>query len=88
MDIKPIRILPGSPWENGYNEGFNGTLRREVLDAEWFATTRQAQVVTDVWLKQYNETRPHEALGMRPPVRETTWREREKVAQQRGLYDL
>ena len=45
--------------------------RREVLDAEWFATTRQAQVVINIWLKQYNESRPHEALGMRPPVPET-----------------
>ena len=71
IGIEPIRILPGSPWENGYNERFNGTLRREVLDAEWFATTRQAQVVIEIWLKQYNEVRPHEALGMRPPVPET-----------------
>ena len=34
VGIKPIRIYPGSPWENGYNERFNGTLRREVLEAE------------------------------------------------------
>ncbi len=71
LGTEPIRILPGAPWENGYNERFNGTLRREVLDAEWFATTRQAQVVIDIWLKQYNEIRPHAALGMRPPVPET-----------------
>lgn len=37
VGIEPIRIYPGSPWENGYNERFNGTLRREVLNAEWFA---------------------------------------------------
>ena len=43
--IKPIQIYPGSPWENGYNERFNGTLRREVLNAEWFSTIRQAQAV-------------------------------------------
>ena len=43
----------------------------EVLDAEWFATTRQAQTVITIWLKQYNQVRPHEALGMRPPVPET-----------------
>ena len=71
LGMKPIHILPGSPWENGYNERFNGTLRREVLDAEWFATTRQAQVVIDTWVRQYNQIRPHEALGMRPPVPET-----------------
>lgn len=71
IGIEPIRILPGSPWENGYNECFNGTLRREVLNAEWFATTRQAQTVINAGLRQYNWIRPHEALGMRPPVPET-----------------
>jgi transposase InsO family protein len=56
---------------NGYNERFNGTLRREVLNAEWFATTRQAQTVINQWLRQYNRIRPHHALGMRTPVPET-----------------
>ena len=74
VGVKPIRIYPGSPWENGYNERFNGTLRREVLNAEWFATTKQAQIVIDCWLKQYNHTRPHQALNMRPPVPETLLR--------------
>lgn len=53
IGIEPIRIYPGSPWENGYSERFNrlprtrsgGTLRAELLNAEWFATTRQAQTV-------------------------------------------
>jgi transposase InsO family protein len=71
VGIEPIRIFPGSPWENGYNERFNGTLRREVLNAEWFATTQQAQVVIDVWRRQYNRVRPHQSLRMRPPVPET-----------------
>jgi len=71
VGIKPIRIYPGSPWENGYNERFNGTLRREVLNAEWFTTTKQAQIVINHWLRQYNHTRPHQALNMRPPVPET-----------------
>ena len=71
VGIQPIRIYPGSPWENGYNERFNGTLRREVLNAEWFATTRQAQTVIDIWLRQYNHIRPHHALGMQAPVPET-----------------
>ncbi len=69
--IKPIQIYPGSPWENGYNERFNGTLRREVLNAEWFATIKQAETVINCWLKQYNHIRPHQALNMRPPVPET-----------------
>ena len=71
VSIMPIRIYPDSPRENGYNERFNGTLRREVLDAKWFATTRQAQTVINQWLRQYNRIRPHHALSMRPPAPET-----------------
>lgn len=71
VGIKPIHIYPGSPWENGYNERFNGTLRREVLNAEWFASIDQAQTVINQWLRQYNHIRPHQALNMRPPVPET-----------------
>ena len=66
--IAPIRIYPGSPWENGYNERFNGTLRDELLDAEWFATTRHAQTAINAWMREYNHVRPHQALGMRPPA--------------------
>ena len=54
-----------------HNERFNGTLRREVLNAEWFSSIRQAKTVIGVWLKQYNHIRPHQALNMRPPVPET-----------------
>jgi putative transposase len=71
VGIEPINIFPGSPWENGYNERFNGTLRREVLNREWFASIRQAQVAINQWLRQYNHIRPHHALGMRTPVPET-----------------
>ena len=71
VGIKPIRIYPGSPWENGYNERFNGTLRREVLYAEWFTSIKQAQIVIETWLKQYNHIRPHQSLNMRPLVPET-----------------
>jgi len=66
-----LKIYPGSPWENGYNERFNGTLRREVLNAEWFATTELAQIAINGWLREYNHTRPHQALKMRQPVPET-----------------
>jgi transposase InsO family protein len=71
VGIKPIRIHPGSPWENGYNERFNGTLRREVLNAEWLGTTRQAQTVINQWLRQYNQIGSHQALRTRPPAPET-----------------
>jgi transposase InsO family protein len=71
VGVEPINIFPGSPWENGYNERFNGTLRREVLNREWFASIRQAQIAINQWLRQYNHIRPHHALGMRTPVPET-----------------
>lgn len=71
VGVKPIQIYPGSPWENGYNERFNGTLRREVLNSEWFHSIKQAQVAINVWLREYNHIRPHHALAMRPPVPET-----------------
>lgn len=74
VGIKPIQIFPGSSWENGYNERFNGTLRREVLNAEWFTSIVQARVVITQCLRQYNHTRPHQALNMRPPVPETLHR--------------
>ena len=58
--------------ENGYNDRFNGTLCWEVLNAEWFTTTKQAQVVINYWFNQYNHTRSHQALNMRSPVPETS----------------
>ena len=71
VGISPIRIYPGSPWENGYNERFNGTLRHEVLNTEWFITLDQARTVIGKWLRQYNRIRPHQALNMRPPAPKT-----------------
>ncbi len=72
VGITSIQIYPGSPWENGYNERFNSTLCREILNAEWFATARQAQTVINQWLRRYNHVRPHHALRLRPPVPETS----------------
>ena len=66
-----MQIYPGLPWENGYNERFNGTLRKEVLKAEWFLTAKHAQLAINAWIKQYNQIRPHHALAMRPPAPET-----------------
>jgi len=48
VGIKPIQIYPGSPWENGFNERFNGTLRTEVLNVEWFHSIKQAQVAINI----------------------------------------
>ena len=71
VHVKPIYIYPGSPWENGYNERFNGTLRHEVLDPEVFYSLDEAQSVIAQWVHQYNHIRPHQSLDNRPPVPET-----------------
>jgi len=71
VGIKPIRIYPASPWENGYNERVNGTLRQEILDAEWFVTTKQAQTANNISLTRYNHIHLHQALNMKPPVPQT-----------------
>ncbi len=62
VDIKPIQLYLGSPWENGYNERFNGTLRNEVLNAEWFTSIAKAQTVINMWLKEYNHIQPYQSL--------------------------
>jgi len=62
--------VTGSPWENGYNESFNGKLRDELLNGEIFYTLKEAQVVIEDWRKLYNTIRPHSSLGYRPPAPE------------------
>lgn len=64
-------IEPGSPWENGYIESFNGKLRDELLNGEIFDTIAEARVITERWRKHYNTIRPHSSLGYRPPEPET-----------------
>ena len=71
LQIKPLFIEPGSPWENGYIESFNGKMREELLNGEIFYTLNEARIVIDMWRKEYNTIRPHSALGYRPPVPET-----------------
>ena len=72
VGTKTAYILPGSPWENGYCESFNGKLRNELLDGEIFYTLREAQVIIEQWRWHYNRIRPHSAVGYRPPAPETT----------------
>ena len=72
VGTKTLYIAPGSPWENGYCESFNGKLRNELLNGEIFYTLREAQVVIEQWRQHYNRVRPHSALGYRPPAPETT----------------
>ena len=63
-----LYIEPGSPWENGYCESFNGKLRDECLNGEIFYSLKEAQVVIEQWRVQYNTRRPHSALGYRACV--------------------
>ena len=58
---------PGKPTDNAFVESFNGTLRAECLDTHWFETLAEAQESIEAWRKEYNETRPHRALGERTP---------------------
>jgi IS30 family transposase len=69
--VKTLFIEPGSPWENGYNESFNGKLRDELLDREIFCTLHEAKVLIERWRRHYNTVRPHSALGYRPPAPQT-----------------
>jgi transposase InsO family protein len=70
LDVSPLFIQPGSPWENGYIESFNGRLRDEFLNGEIFYTLLEAQVLIERWRRYYNTKRPHSALGYRPPAPE------------------
>jgi putative transposase len=70
VGARTLYVTPGSPWENGYSESFNGRLRDELLNGEIFATLREAQVLVERWRWHYNRVRPHSALGYRPPVPE------------------
>jgi len=70
IGVKTAFIEPGSPWENGYNESFNGKLRDELLNREIFYNLKEAKVVIENWRKRYNTVRPHSSLGYRPPAPE------------------
>ncbi len=69
--VKTLYIAPGSPWENGYCESFNGKLQDELLKGEVFYTLKEAQILIERWRIEYNTIRPHSSLGYRPPAPET-----------------
>ena len=68
LGVRTLYIEPGSPWENGYNESFNGRFRDEFLKTEAFYTLKEAEVLTAKWLHLYNHIRPHSSLGYKPPA--------------------
>jgi putative transposase len=72
LGVKTLFIEPGSPWENGYIESFNGKMRDELLDRETFTTLEEAKVLISHWRREYNEVRPHSARAYQPPAPEAT----------------
>ena len=68
LGVKTLFIEPGSPWENGYIESFNGKLRDELLNREIFTTLTEAKVLIAQWREEYNHVRPHSSLSYRPPA--------------------
>ena len=68
LGVRTAFIEKASPWENGYNESFNGKLRDELLNREIFYTMAEARILVERWRRHYNEVRPHSALGYRPPA--------------------
>ena len=71
VGARTLYIEPGSPWENGYIESFNGKLRDELPDREVFYTLLEVRVLTERYRQTYNRIRPHSSLGYRPPAPET-----------------
>ena len=70
LKVTTLFIEPGSPWENGYIESFNGKLRDELLNREIFTTLIEAKILIEEWRKEYNQVRPHSVLNYRPPAPE------------------
>ena len=73
LGVGTLFIEPGSPWENGYVESFNGKLRDELLNGEIFYTLKEAKVLIERWRQRYNRLRPHSSRGYLPPGPEATW---------------
>lgn len=71
VNVGTLFIERGSPWENGYIESFNGKLRDELLNGEIFYTLAEAKILIERWRRDYNQIRPHSALGYRPPAPES-----------------
>jgi transposase InsO family protein len=68
LSVIPLFIEPGSPWENGYIESFNGKMRDELLAREIFYSVKEARGLIEMWRKHYNMVRPHSSLDYKPPV--------------------
>ena len=93
LGVTTLVIEPGSPWENGFCESFNGKLRDELLEREIFYSLQEAQVLIEQWRRAYNTVRPHSALAYRPPAPEAVmiplppWARPPRAGQQ-GVSDV
>ncbi len=86
VGAKTAYIEPGSPWENGYCESFNGKLRNELLNGEIFYTLKEAQIVIENWRRHYNTVRPHSSLGYQPPAPEAlVWPAPKEIVKMQSL---
>jgi len=59
---------PGKPTDNAFIESFNGKFRAECLNAHWFMSLDDAREKCEAWRRDYNEVRPHSAIGNKPPI--------------------
>jgi putative transposase len=76
--MRTLYIDPGCPWQKGYGESFNGTVRDECLNMHSFHSVAEARVILSVYRRQYNEERPHSSLGYRTPAEfKREWLERQ-----------
>jgi putative transposase len=66
-EVRIAFSTPGKPTDNAFVESFNGTFRSECLDAHWFTTMAETRQIVEAWPREYNESRPHSALGERTP---------------------
>ena len=79
-------IEPGSPWQNPYVESFGSRIRDELLSGELFETLAEARVLIEDWRLDYNQNRPHSALGMMAPARfAASWRRSGSINQRLSL---
>jgi len=66
--VTPDFSRPGKPTDNAFIEAFNGRFREDCLNADWFLSLADAQEKVENWRKYYDEERPHDAIGNKPPI--------------------
>ena len=88
-NIKAAYIQPGSPWQNGKGESFNGKFRDECLRVEIFGNWREAEVTAEQWRKFYNSERPHSSLGYQTPDEfKRDWEKRQRLLKNQTMQKL